>query len=161
MCEWPARTAGPNTAQVRIGHFSYRSASVGSVFPLQAPQHGWHVSRARLDCDRRRWAGSDTAQRAGLAAFMHRGEQCWLPELKQLLAENIPVILLCACGPLHRALTPHRMHFANVSQQDGHFRVAVGFDDDSVYLHDPWDREGDLPLVRFNDTACRLRCGRH
>ena len=116
---------------VRAGQFSYIRAAVGDLYPKQSPQHGWK---------------SPGRPRLGYAAFGYREEACWIDELKELIANNIPVLML--------------MHFAYpIVAHDGHFRVAVGFDDDNVYLHDPWDRPADKDqpdsprLAVYNNTV--------
>ena len=56
------------------------------------------------------------------------------------------------------------MHFQSFTEQDGHFRVVVGFDHSGIYLHDPWDRSASAgmfgasepPLVADNITQPRL-----
>jgi hypothetical protein len=70
----------------------------------------------------------------GYAAFSHQAEEPWLAELKALLAADIPVTLL--------------MTYAADGTGGGHYRVAVGYDDDAgvMYFIDPWGRDlRDLP----------------
>jgi len=45
-------------------------------------------------------------------------------------------------------------HYSSNFSQGGHFRVVVGYDDaeDVVILHDPWDRDGQPRLIKFNSS---------
>jgi len=82
-------------------------------------------------------AGWNKKRYFGYGGFLHRDNGCWSDELKAILASGYPVILL--------------MHYSDPSQQDGHFRVAFGYDeeDEMFLLLDPWDRNNNddsLPL---------------
>lgn len=95
----------------RAGHFSRLSAAQGHFYPNEGPVAGF-VERG-----------------LGYAAFSHAATAPWLDELKGLIAENIPVVLL--------------MQFARDGTGGGHYRVAVGYDDVAglIYFSDPWGRD--------------------
>lgn len=42
--------------------------------------------------------------------------------------------------------------FDDMVSREGHFRVAVGSDDDGIIFHDPWDRDAWPEVVHYNDT---------
>jgi len=82
-------------------------------------------------------AGWNKKRYYGYGGFLHRDTECWTDELKDVLAGGHPVILL--------------MHYSDPSQQDGHFRVAFGYEETAgtFMLLDPWDRnnsDDSLPL---------------
>jgi hypothetical protein len=95
---------------VRTGHFSHLSAAQGSFFPHEAPTAGF------------------PERSLGYASFNYSSETFWWPDLKGLIAANIPVILLMKYSP---------------SDDTGHYRVIVGYDDNKgeVYFMDPWGRD--------------------
>lgn len=109
-----ARTSSMGTWSadiLRAGHFSRLSAAQGRFFPNDVPVAGY-------------------AERGlGYAAFSHAAVAPWLDELKGLIAQDIPVILL--------------MQFAPDGTGGGHYRVAVGYDDAQgvIYFSDPWGRD--------------------
>lgn len=95
----------------RAGHFSHLSAAQGRFYPNEGPVAGF-------------------AERGlGYAAFSHAAAAPWLEELKGLIADNIPVVML--------------MQFARDGTGGGHYRVAVGYDDVQgvIYFSDPWGRD--------------------
>jgi len=95
---------------VRAGHFSYLSDAQGTFFPTVGP-YGGFVERP-----------------LGYAAFSHTSSGFWLNELKTLIANDIPIIVLMKYTPLGGG---------------GHYRVVIGYDDDQqrVYFSDPWGRD--------------------
>jgi hypothetical protein len=96
---------------VRAGHFSLLSAAQGRFYPHAAPLAGY------------------SGRGLGYAAFGHSAQAPWFDELKGLIAQDMPVILL--------------MWYAPDPDSGGHYRVLVGYDDDLevVYFVDPWDRD--------------------
>jgi len=87
-------------------------------------------------------AGWNKNRYFGCGGFLHRDTACWSDALQDVLAGGHPVILL--------------MHYSDPSQQDGHFRVAFGYDEvaDVFLLLDPWDRnnsDDSLPM-RYRKT---------
>ena len=96
---------------VRTGHFSKLSAAQGRFYPNAIPKAGF-------------------AERPlGYAAFGHAQDTPWLEELKNLVAQDIPVIML--------------MLFSPDPDSGGHYRVLVGYDDTlgEAYFIDPWGRD--------------------
>jgi hypothetical protein len=79
----------------------------------------------------------------GLSTFGFRSTSCWLTELKTSISQGYPAIVL--------------MNYA-VNQSDGHFRVAVGFDDEKqlVAVYDPWDRPNSLKGLDAGGNQPRL-----
>jgi hypothetical protein len=68
----------------------------------------------------------------------------WTDTLVRLIDNDIPVIVLQHYDP------------SNISEGDGHFRVAVGHSNDSVFLLDPWDRDGQPHLIKMNRSEFEL-----
>ncbi len=95
---------------VRTGHFSHLSAAQGSFFPHDAPTAGF------------------SERPLGYASFSYSSDTFWWPELKALVAADIPVILLMKYAP---------------NDDTGHYRVIVGYDENKgeVYFMDPWGRD--------------------
>jgi hypothetical protein len=94
---------------IRAGHFSGMSSAQGRTGAV-APFGGY-------------------PQRAvGLAVLTHAQATSWLPQVKALIRQNIPVLFL--------------MGFT-VDSPGGHFRVAMGYDDttQTMWFADPWGRE--------------------
>lgn len=94
---------------IRAGHFSGMSSApgrTGSVAPF-----GGYPQRA-----------------LGLAVLTHAQATSWLPQVKALIRQDIPVLFL--------------MGFT-VASPGGHFRVAMGYDDatQTMWFADPWGRE--------------------
>jgi hypothetical protein len=109
-----ARTSSSGTYTydiVRAGHFSGLSAAQGRFYPHDVPVAGY------------------TTRSLGYAAFSHASPSFWLDDLKALVAQGYPVLML--------------MWFAPVEGSGGHYRVLVGYDDDrgEVYFVDPWERD--------------------
>ena len=112
-----ARTSSKGTFtwdMVRTGHFSHLSAARGSYSPDEAPMNGF--SKRKL----------------GYASFNYSSDTFWWPDLKALIASDIPVVLLMKWAP---------------DDDTGHYRVIVGYDenksdmnDSFVYFMDPWGR---------------------
>jgi len=108
-----ARTSSSGTwtyDMVRAGHFSHLSSAQGRFFPHEVPEAGY-VKRP-----------------LGYAAFSYSSSRFWLPELKALIASDIPVIVLTTFEP---------------GGGGGHYKVAIGYDDSArtIYFSDPWGRE--------------------
>jgi hypothetical protein len=95
---------------VRAGHFSYLSNAQGNFFPAAGPLGGYEE------------------RHLGYAAFSHTSSEFWLNELKTLVANDIPVIVLMKYYPWGGG---------------GHYRVVIGYDDDQqlIYFSDPWGRD--------------------
>jgi len=95
---------------VRTGQFSELSSAMGSYFPNVGPYAGF-PERA-----------------TGYAAFGFSSEKFWLPELKTLIANDIPVIVLMNYSP---------------TGGGGHYRVVMGYDDSQslIYFIDTWGRD--------------------
>ncbi len=94
---------------IRAGHFSALSSAqgrTGSVAPL-----GGYPQRA-----------------LGLAVLAHAQATSWLPQVKALIRQDIPVLFL--------------MQFT-ANSAGGHYRVAMGYDDSTriMWFADPWGRE--------------------
>ena len=108
-----ARTSSSGTWApdiVRAGHFSVLSSAQGSFYPHDAPKAGFE-------------------ERAiGYAAFSHNSDELWLEELKNLIANDIPVIVLMKYTP---------------DGSVGHYRVVIGYDDiqGQIYFSDTWGRD--------------------
>ena len=101
---WPADI-------VRTGHFSYLSSAMGSFYPAVAPEAGFEE------------------RPIGYASFSHSSSASWLDELKRLIANDYPVIVL--------------MGFYPDSESVGHYRVVIGYDDVQglIYFLDTWGRD--------------------
>jgi hypothetical protein len=108
-----ARTSSDGTWTpdiARTGQFSSLSSAMGNFFPNVGPSAGF-VERG-----------------LGYAAFGFSSERFWLPELKALIANDIPVIVLMNYYP---------------TGGGGHYRVVMGYDDSQglVYFIDTWGRD--------------------
>lgn len=44
------------------------------------------------------WTGNGGRQRLGYAAFGYRTDECWVDELRALIAQDMPVVLLMVCS---------------------------------------------------------------
>eukprot|EP01103_Thecamoeba_quadrilineata_P014206 TRINITY_DN4170_c0_g1_i1.p1 TRINITY_DN4170_c0_g1~~TRINITY_DN4170_c0_g1_i1.p1 ORF type:complete len:237 (+),score=23.16 TRINITY_DN4170_c0_g1_i1:52-762(+) len=126
----------------RAGHFSKLSSAPSETeFPSDAPKNGWSPDRP-----------------LGLASFLYPRPQvnpttffeenwplprdCWIDELKAIVAQDIPVIAL--------------MKF-QLNDTEGHFRVAIEYDNDSITFLDPWDRQGYPQVATFtNEDFCKI-----
>ena len=95
---------------VRAGQFSYLSKAQGRFFPNSVPAAGY------------------PERPLGYAAFSYSADRSWLPELRSLVAANIPVIVLMTFEPTGGI---------------GHYRVAIGYNDTegAIYFSDPWGRD--------------------
>ena len=95
---------------VRAGQFSYMSSAMGSFFPNVGPSAGF------------------PEREMGYAAFGFSSDTFWLPELKALIAHDIPVIVLMMYAP---------------TGGGGHYRVVMGYDDAQglIYFIDTWGRD--------------------
>ncbi|HDP96295.1 MAG TPA: hypothetical protein ENN25_01190 [Euryarchaeota archaeon] len=108
-----ARTSSSGTYTydiVRTGHFSYLSSAMGYYFPHDAPEAGF------------------TERAIGYASFGYSSDEFWLDELKTLIANDIPVIVLMNYYP---------------DGGGGHYRVVIGYDDiaGEVWFIDTWGRD--------------------
>lgn len=92
---------------VRGGHFSAKSAAVSEAYPACQPRHGY------------------PARHLGYGAFYHASREPWLDELKDVVAQGIPVAVLTDWKP---------------GEAGPHYRVITGYDDEKGVLHlnDPW-----------------------
>lgn len=109
-----ARTSSIGTYvydMVRAGHFSTLSAAQGRFFPHDVPLAGY------------------TTRGLGYAAFGHAQATPWLDQLKDLLVQGVPSVLL--------------MLYTPEPNSGGHYRVLVGYDDQLgvAYFVDPWGRD--------------------
>ncbi|MCX9085729.1 MAG: C39 family peptidase [Candidatus Methanoperedens sp.] len=108
-----ARTSSDGTwtwDMVRTGHFSHLSAAQGSFFPHSAPLAGF-------------------AERSlGYSTFSYSNDTFWWTDLKELIAADIPVVLLMRYAP---------------EDDGGHYRVIVGYNEikNETYFIDPWGRD--------------------
>ena len=95
---------------VRTGQFSELSSAMGNYFPNVGPTAGF------------------PERPTGYAAFGFSSERFWLPELKVLIANDIPVIVLMNYAP---------------TGGGGHYRVVMGYDDarSLIYFIDTWGRD--------------------
>jgi len=111
---------------VRGAQFSIISSSIGKTFPSASVNNGY-------------------PQRSlGFGAFWYDSQQSWLNQLKQIIANDFPVIVL--------------MHF-DANDTGGHFRVVVGYDDNKqqITMNDPWDRDG-YPRIAVWSYSKFLTC---
>lgn len=94
---------------VRAGQFSWLSAAQGRTGAV-APLAGY------------------PQRPLGLAVLAHAQAGSWLPQVKTLISQDIPVLML--------------MQFTAASP-GGHYRIAMGYDDASqtMWFADPWGRE--------------------
>ncbi len=95
---------------VRTGQFSMLSSAMGNYFPNVGPYAGF------------------PERSVGYAAFGYSSDTFWLPELKALIANDIPVIVLMNYAP---------------TGGGGHYRVVMGYDDSQslIYFIDTWGRD--------------------
>ncbi len=108
-----ARTSSSGTLShdvVRTGHFSMLSEAQGNYFPSYGPKAGFR------------------GRKIGYGAFSRTSENCWFDDLKALISDDIPVILLMSFEP---------------TGGGGHYRVATGYDDarQLIFFCEPWGRE--------------------
>lgn len=103
---------------VRAGYFSHVSRAQGRFFPKHAPRAGY------------------PERPLGYVSFDHASESLWWTDLKRLIAQDIPVVLLMKYAP---------------DDDTGHYRVMVGYDEEKelVYFMDPWGR--DLNKIKNPD----------
>jgi len=80
----------------------------------------------------------------GYAAFWYGNDTCWLEELKVLIDEGYPIIVL---------------QWFDFYEEAGHVRVVIGYDDTTgeVILHDPWDRGQSALLYYGQETTIEER----
>ncbi|KAH3757460.1 C39 family peptidase [Pelomyxa schiedti] len=98
----------------RAAAFSFASKAQSDLFPNQLPTHGW------------------VGHPMGAAGFSRRAplgtvdvNDCWIDLLEETVNSGFPVAILMAYES---------------PGEDGHFRVVVGWDDDTIITLDPWDR---------------------
>ncbi len=94
---------------IRAGQFSRLSAAQGRTGPV-APLAGF------------------SGRPLGLAVLAHAQATSWLAQVKALIRQDIPVLMLMQFSP---------------QSAGGHYRVAVGYDDAAriMWFADPWGRE--------------------
>ena len=80
----------------------------------------------------------------GYAAFWYGNETCWLEDLKDLIDEGYPIIVL---------------QWFDFYEEAGHVRVVIGYDDTTgeVIFHDPWDRGQSALLYYGQGTTIEER----
>lgn len=95
---------------VRAGFFSHLSSAQGRFFPYHAPQSGY------------------PERPLGYASFAYSSVTLWWSGLKELIAQDIPVVLFMKYAP---------------DDDTAHYRVIVGYDEEKgeVYFLDPWGRD--------------------
>jgi len=108
-----ARTSSAGTWTVdivRAGHFSCLSNAKGTYFLSVGPYGGFEE------------------RKLGYASFSYASTDPWMEELKALVANDMPVIVLMKYYPWGGG---------------GHYRVVIGYDDTKqlIYLIDPWGRD--------------------
>ncbi len=108
-----ARTSSSGTSSsevVRTGQFSMLSDAKGVYSHSSGPFGGF------------------SARRMGYAAFSHTSDECWFEDLKAIVADDIPVIVLMSYEP---------------TGGEGHYRVVIGYDDAQqlIYLIEPWNQD--------------------
>ncbi|EGC40351.1 hypothetical protein DICPUDRAFT_25333 [Dictyostelium purpureum] len=106
---------------VRTPRFSILSSTQGTDEPKHEAQHGFKNYPL------------------GLLSVGYSSATLWLDELKALVAQDFPVIVLMAYLPTDRG---------------GHFRVITGYDDNNqiIMSHDPWDRDGQPRFFNMSYT---------
>ncbi|KAH3764914.1 C39 family peptidase [Pelomyxa schiedti] len=115
----------------RGGCFSVLSSAVGTLYPDHLPEHGW------------------PDYPLGSASFLHRvdlgstaASDCWLDQLTATLDQGFPVAALMG---------------GESPTDGGHFRVIVGYEGDTWYLHDPWTRGGIPHIMEYSsEQLCWL-----
>lgn len=92
---------------VRGGHFSEASAAVSEAYPGSQPAHGY------------------STRKLGNGSFFFASRTPWLDQLKDVIAQGFPVVVLTDWKP---------------GESGPHYRVVTGYDDSTgvLYLHDPW-----------------------
>ncbi len=95
---------------VRAGFFSHLSSAQGRFYPRNAPKAGY------------------PERPLGYASFEHSSDTFWWPDVKELIAHDIPVVLFMKYAP---------------DDESAHYRVLVGYDEEKgvVYFLDPWGRD--------------------
>lgn len=121
---------GPDLDQKVIANVA-RSSSMGTWSDdIRRAGHFSHLSAAQGSYFPQEVPTAGYPERPlGYAAFSHAATAPWYDELKALIAADIPVILL--------------MQFAPDGTGGGHYRTAVGYDDNAgvIYFCDPWGRD--------------------
>lgn len=102
----------------RAAWFSPLSFPMGNVFPSLPASSGW-------------------GRALGLLSGWRDDAACWTAPLLDLVALDVPVVVLQHFDPLH------------VEPDDGHFRLVVGYDEHHVVMLDPWDRDGWPRVLRW------------
>ncbi|KAB2835818.1 MAG: C39 family peptidase [Candidatus Brocadia sp.] len=100
---------------VRAGFFSHLSRGQGRFFPHAAPRAGY------------------PERPLGYVSFAYSSDTFWWPDLKALIAHDIPVVLFMKFAPDDEAY----------DDATAHYRVIVGYDEEEevVYFLDPWNRD--------------------
>jgi hypothetical protein len=97
---------------VRAGFFSHMSSAQGRFFPRNASKAGY------------------SERPLGYASFAYSSDTFWWTDLKELIAQDIPVVLFMRFAP---------------DDDTAHYRVIVGYNEEEgvVYFLDPWSRDLD------------------
>ncbi|KYQ89582.1 hypothetical protein DLAC_09538 [Tieghemostelium lacteum] len=106
---------------VRAAQFSILSSSQGDVKPKHEDSHGYKTNPF------------------GLSAIGYSSDEFWIDGIKQLVSQDVPVIVLMAYA---------------LNDRGGHFRVVIGYDDitETVVTLDPWDRNNQPTLFNISYT---------
>ncbi|MGI5844936.1 MAG: C39 family peptidase [Candidatus Xenobium sp.] len=107
---------------VRGGHFSQVSSAASEAYPGCRPEHGY------------------PARGLGYGAFFHASRTPWLDQLKEVVAQGYPVVVLTDWTP---------------GEAGPHYRVVTGYDDAEglVYLNEPWPYGDELERYRRSGRA--------
>lgn len=108
-----ARTSSIGTYtwdMVRAGYFSHLSRAQGRFFPYHVPKSGY------------------PERPLGYVFFDYASDSLWWTDLKRLITQDVPVVLLMKYAP---------------NDDTAHYRVIVGYDEEKgvVYFMDPWGRD--------------------
>jgi predicted double-glycine peptidase len=84
-----------------------------------------------------------TAKEFGLNSYMK--ENCTIEDLKKFVSNKIPVILS------YQAWSNDEQEPWSKEQDDGHYSVLIGVDDNNVYINDPslLNKKGLIPIKEF------------
>ena len=84
------------------------------------------------------WTGSGyPGIEVGMTATVYNAQKPWLPELRAIVKNGFPVIVL------------QQFSFSDAG---GHYRVVYGFNDTHIYSMDPYDREGTPRDLRLSNA---------
>jgi hypothetical protein len=110
VCRTSVEAGTSSVDMLRAARFSVLSPSSSFLFPDDSLPGGY------------------TGRSYGFPAFLHGSATPWLDALRQLIAEDIPVIVLQKWA---------------LNDTEGHWRVVVGYDVEGgkMVMLDPWDRD--------------------